>query len=105
MWDRLTPTVCPLHTSHSDREKERALLCFAHYKEDANDAGHSVHGWVKLEDLLGALGDNELNVLDHYLENNPENNPSTEWTAERCRLRAEIGEPHEEEDERGGGAG
>ena len=78
----------------TDREKERALLCFAHFKEDVTDAGRSRHGWVKLDVIVRALGDNELNVLDHYLENNP----STEWTAERGRLRAEIGEPHEEEE-------
>ena len=54
-----------------EREKERALLVFAHYKEDTNDAGRSLHGWVKLEDLMRDLNDSELNVLHHYMQNNP----------------------------------
>ena len=35
-----------------DREKRRAVLAFAHYKEDENDGGKSVHGWIGLEELL-----------------------------------------------------
>ena len=73
----------------ADREKGRALLCFAHYKEDATDAGRSRHGWIKLEDIMGALGDAELSVLDHYT--------SAEFTQERDRLRAEMGDVNDDE--------
>jgi hypothetical protein len=67
----------------TDREKERALLCFAHFKEDVTDAGRSRHGWIKLDVIVRALGDNELNVLDHF----EENNPNKEWTEARAALR------------------
>ena len=67
----------------TDRDKERALLCFAHFKEDVTDAGLSRHGWVKLDVIVRALGDNELNVLDHF----EENNPNKEWTEARAALR------------------
>ena len=69
------------------------MLCFAHYKETVDDVGRSVHGWIKLEDILRALGDAEFSVLDHYTQNNP----SAEFTRERDRLRAEIGDVNEEE--------
>ena len=69
------------------------MLCFAHYMENATDAGRSVHGWIKLEDILGALGDAELSVLDHYTQNNP----SAEFTQERDRLRAEMGDVNDDE--------
>ena len=71
-----------------------ALLCFAHYKEDATDAGRSRHGWIKLEDILRALCDAELSVLDHYMQNNP----SADFTRERERLRDEIGEPDDRDE-------
>lgn len=69
-----------------DREKELALLAFAHYKEDANDGGRSVHGWISLRDIIADLSDNELNVLDHFMQNNP----SAEWTRAREALREEF---------------
>jgi hypothetical protein len=43
--------------------------------------------------ILGALGDAELSVLDHYTQNNP----SAEFTQERDRLRAEIGDVNDDE--------
>ena len=92
----------PLSTSLSlvapcfaDREKERALLAFAHFKEDANDSGRSVHGWINLEDMLKALGDAELSVLDDYMQNNT----SAEWKEERTRLREAIGDPSDDRQE------
>ena len=77
-----------------DREKQYAILAFAHYKEDENDDGKSVHGWIGLERLLQTLSRGELNVLEHYLQKNP--NP--EWDREVERLRAALGED-------GGGGG
>ena len=71
-----------------DREKRRAVLAFAHYKEDANDDGKSVHGWIGLEELLQTLSGGELAVLDHYMQNNS----SLEWEREVERLRAALGE-------------
>ena len=68
------------------------MLCFAYYKENAIDAGRSVHGWIKLEDMLRALSDAELTVLDHFSQNNP----SAEFAAERERLRQEIGDVYED---------
>ena len=67
-----------------DREKRRAVLAFAHFKEDENDDGKSVHGWIGLEELLQTLSGGELAVLDHYMQNNP----SEEWDREVERLRA-----------------
>ena len=67
----------------TDREKERALLCFAHFKEDVTDAGRSMHGWIKLDDIVRALGDGELSVLDHF----EQNNPNREWKEARAALR------------------
>ena len=47
------------------------------------DAGRSRHGWIKLDVIVRALGDNELNVLDHF----EENNPNKVWTEARAALR------------------
>ena len=42
---------------NSDREKQYAVLAFAHYKEDEEDDGKSVHGWIRLEQAAAdALG-------------------------------------------------
>lgn len=76
-----------------DREKQYAVLAFAHYKEDVNDEGKSVHGWIGLERLLRTLSRAELSVLDQYLQNNP----SLEWDREVARLRAALGEEGGEE--------
>ena len=71
-----------------DREKQYAVLAFAHYKEDENDDGKSVHGWIGLERLLQTLSRGELSVFDHYMQNNS----SLEWEREVERLRAALGE-------------
>ena len=71
-----------------DREKQYAILAFAHYKEDENDDGKSVHGWIGLERLLQTLSRGELSVFDHYMQNNS----SLEWEREVERLRAALGE-------------
>ena len=68
----------------ADREKELAYLVYASWKEDANDVGRSTIAWVTLEEIVTALSDNELNVLDHF----EENNPNKEWTEARAALRA-----------------
>ena len=62
----------------ADREKELAYLVYASWKEDANDVGRSTIAWVTLEEIVTALSDNELNVLDHFEENS---------TPTRCGLR------------------
>ena len=67
----------------ADREKELAYLVYASWKEDANDVGRSTIAWVTLEEIVTALSDNELNVLDHF----EENNPNEEWTKARAALR------------------
>ena len=38
---------------------------------------------MTLEEIVTALSDNELNVLDHF----EENNPNEEWTKARAALR------------------
>ena len=67
----------------TDREKELAYLVHANWKEDVNDSGRSTIVWVKLEEIVKALTDNELTVLDHY----EQNNPNEEWRAARERFR------------------
>ena len=67
----------------ADREKELAYLVYASWKEDANDVGRSAIAWVTLEEIVTALSDNELNVLDHF----EQNNPNKEWTEARAALR------------------
>ena len=67
----------------TDREKELAYLVYAEWKEDANDDGKKSISWVTLEDIVTALTDNELSVLDHY----EENHPNKEWTEARAALR------------------
>ena len=69
-----------------DRVKQRAVLAFAHYKENEADMGKSVHGWIELEELLRALPAEKLSVLDHFMENNP----NAEWEREVERLRAQM---------------
>ena len=69
-----------------DRVKQRAVLTFAHYKENEADMGKSVHGWIELEELLRALPAEKLSVLDHFMENNP----NAEWEREVERLRAQM---------------
>jgi hypothetical protein len=71
-----------------DREKRRAVLAFAHYKEDSDDDGKSVHGWIGLEELLQTLSGGELVIFDHYMQNNP----NQEWDSEVERLKAALGE-------------
>ena len=56
---------------------------YAEWKEDANDIGRSTISWVTLEEIVTALSDNELNVLDHF----EENNPNKEWAEARAALR------------------
>ena len=53
----------------------------------------SRHGWVKLDVIVRALGDNELNVLDHF----EENNPNMEWTEARAALREQFPADDDEE--------
>ena len=67
----------------ADREKELAYLVYASWKEDVNDVGRSTISWVTLEEIVTALSDNELNVLDHY----EQNHPNKEWTEARAALR------------------
>ena len=68
-----------------DRVKQRAVLAFAHYKENEADMGKSVHGWIELEELLRALPAEKLSVLDHFMENNP----NAEWDPlVPCRWRS-----------------
>ena len=50
-----------------------------------------MNGWVTLEEIIKALSDNELKVLDAY----DEKNPSPIYQKERVRLREE--QPDEEE--------
>jgi hypothetical protein len=71
-----------------DRVKERAVLAFAHYKEGSNDAGRSKHVWLTLEELVQAFADEQLSVLDHFLQNNT----NAEWKAEWARLREQFPE-------------
>ena len=70
----------------ADREKEPAYLIYAAWKEDATDVGKSTISWVTLEDIVKALSDNELNVLDRY----EQNNPSEEWKSARAELREQY---------------
>ena len=67
----------------ADRDKELAYLTYASWKEDANDVGRSTISWVTLEEIVTSLSDNELNVLDHF----EQNNPNKEWTEARAALR------------------
>ena len=53
------------------------------FKEDATDTGRSRHGWTKLDVIVRALGDNELNVLDHFEQNNP-----NKWSGPRREQRS-----------------
>ena len=64
-----------------EREEELAYLVHSHLKEDVGDGGRSLCTWVllRLEDIMCALQDAELAVLDDYQRQNP----SQHWG--RCR--------------------
>ena len=48
---------------------------------------------MTLEDIVTALTDNELSVLDHY----EQNHPNKEWTEARAALR-ELHDPTSDDD-------
>lgn len=83
---------------NAEREEVPALLCAAHWKEDVNDEGRSMVTWLTLEEILRALQDSELSVLDHYFENHQ----SEKWARAREELRERFPEPQDDEIEAGG---
>ena len=58
-------------------------LVHSHWKEDVADQGRSLCTWVLLQDIVSALQDAELAVLDDYQEKNP----SKHWEDARAGLR------------------
>ena len=89
--DTLTPYEMRNGVS-AEREEVPALLCAAHWKEGAADEGRSMVTWLTLEEILRALADSELSVLDHYFENHP----SEKWARARAELRERFSEPEDE---------
>ena len=51
-----------------ERDEELAYLVHALWKEDVGDQGRSLCTWVLLKDIVCALKDDELAVLDDYQE-------------------------------------
>jgi hypothetical protein len=66
-----------------ERDEELAYLVHALWKEDVGDQGRSLCTWVLLEDVVRALKDADLAVLDDFQETNP----SQHWEDARAGFR------------------
>ena len=64
-------TVAQRCERRAGREEELAYLVHSHWKEDVGDGGRSLCNWVLLEDIVCALQDAELAVLDDYQRQPP----------------------------------
>ena len=67
-----------------EREEELvAYMVHSHWKEDVGDGCRSLCTWVLLEDIVCALQDAKLAVLDDYQRQNP----SQHWEDARAGFR------------------